>query len=82
MDDEFLSCPLCRAQVDAACDCVATPVFLTRRDPLWRYAGRRIHRRCFLAWPLRAEFVRKFNVVGAGLVRMGGSGEIEEIFGT
>lgn len=59
---------------------MVTGPFLTRRDPLWRYAGRALHRRCFLAWPRREEFVRKFNAVMREHAHMDERGEVRELF--
>lgn len=78
--DDTSLCPLCGRAVDTI-GVVRTPAFLTVRDPLWRYAGRALHRACFLDWPLRADFVRRFNIVHAGLAVMDADGGVEETTG-
>ncbi len=70
-------CPLCGFPVEPV-GAVETHAFLTVRDPLWRYAGRVLHRHCFRDWERRAEFVRKFNVVNEGIAHMNADGEVEE----
>jgi hypothetical protein len=68
-------CLLCGEQARAG-ECVSTGAFLTRRDPLWRYAGRRLHAGCFRRWDRRAEFVHKFNTVMAGQAVMHDDGVV------
>lgn len=76
--DDIALCPFCGRPVEAF-GTIRTPAFLTVRDPLWRYAGRGLHRACFRDWPLRADFVRRFNIVHEGLARMDPEGAIEEL---
>lgn len=77
VDDESL-CLLCAEPALAGEDCVVTGSFLTRRDPLWRYAGRALHRRCFSVWSRREEFVRKFNAVMRDYASMDAQGNVRE----
>ena len=72
-------CWLCRKAVDNDFEAVITAPFLTKRDPLWRYAGGSLHRKCFLAWDRRKEFIRKFNLVMAPLYEMDGEGEVTSL---
>jgi hypothetical protein len=34
---------------------------LDETDSLWKYPDAAMHRRCFLAWPARGDFVAAFN---------------------
>ena len=69
-------CLLCGMQTHIGEPLIRSPAFLTRRDPLWRYAGRAMHADCFSTWSRREEFVRKFNTVMRGDAIMNDSGEI------
>lgn len=69
-------CLICKQPVLEIDASVATPRFLTRRDPLWRYSGARLHRQCFADWSCREEFVRKFNIVMEGFAKMDATGSI------
>ena len=69
-------CRLCRKAVASDFEAVITAPFLTKCDPLWRYAGQSLHRTCFLAWDRRKEFIRKFNIVMAPLYEMDAEGEV------
>lgn len=74
--DDPAVCILCGRRPGAGEQALAMPAFLTRRDPLWRYAGRALHRECFLAWERREEFVHKFNRVMDGQAVMSPDGSI------
>ena len=60
-------CPLCGAVLQAEDDLVATSHFIASpSDPLWRYSDAAMHRPCFVAWELRAQFVARYNeIVGS-----------------
>jgi hypothetical protein len=76
---DSMTCPLCGKPVAESADAVRTTAFLTKRDPLWRSAGRQIHRSCFLVWDKREEFVRKFNIVMQRIHRMDPRGDITDV---
>lgn len=54
--------------LDAHDDIVATSSFLEAEHRLWRYSDAGMHRRCFLAWKLQAEFVSEFNRIVSPLL--------------
>lgn len=58
---------------------VVTSHFIADRDdPLWRFSDAAMHRRCFLAWDQRAEFVTKFNrIVGEITLENGTSQQMD-----
>jgi hypothetical protein len=78
---------LCHEVIAEEDDIVATSHFIAdRNDPLWQYSDAGLHRRCFLRWESREEFVRRFNEVMAQFVfgngkrhQMSGDGRITEI---
>jgi hypothetical protein len=55
---------------------------LDETDSLWKYPDAAMHRRCFLAWPARGEFVAKFNHEMARRPRRDGSTEQMESDGS
>ncbi len=57
---------LCHAVLAKDDEIVATSHFIAdRNDPLWRYSDAGFHRRYFIRWEHREEFVRRFNEVMA-----------------
>ncbi len=53
---------LCHEVLAKDDDIVATSHFIADRDdPLWRYSDAGFHRRCFIRWEHRDEFVRRYN---------------------
>ena len=60
-------CPLCGAVIETEDDLVATSHFIaTQSDPLWQFSDAAMHRRCFMSWELRQQFVARYNqIVGA-----------------
>jgi hypothetical protein len=55
-------CALCREIIAPDDELIGTPHFIgDRNDSLWSYSDAAFHRRCFLAWERREEFVRRFN---------------------
>ena len=57
-------CVLCHEVIVSDDDIVATSHFIgDPNDSLWRYSDAAFHRRCFIAWERREEFVRRFNDV-------------------
>ena len=62
-------CPLCGAAIEGGADALALPTalfpglgkpygdFLQDDDPLQALCGKKVHRSCFDAWPVRARFV-------------------------
>jgi len=65
---------------------VATSHFIAdRNDPLWRYSDAQFHKRCFLTWDGRAEFIARFNeivaprVFGGNYNRMQDDGSIIQV---
>jgi hypothetical protein len=60
-------CALCGEVVQAGDEVVATSHFIADHgDPLWKYSDASFHKRCFVSWELRAEFVAKFNHICKG----------------
>lgn len=55
-------CPLCGVLLREGDELVSTSHFIAEEsDPLWRFSDAAMHRSCFLAWDLRAEFVARYN---------------------
>ena len=55
-------CALCSEVVAASDDIVATSHFIRdQNDSLWKYSDAAFHRRCFVAWERREEFIKRFN---------------------
>src|SRR5215813_11649681 len=59
-------CSICDTVISDVDQIVATSHFISdRNDPLWRFSDSAMHRSCFANWPMRAEFVAKYNhIVG------------------
>ena len=57
-------CALCDQVLEQGQALIATSHFVEDQDhDLWRFSDAGMHRACFLAWPLREEFVELFNQV-------------------
>jgi len=57
-------CAICGTIIDQEDDIITTTHFISsKEDPLWRYSDSCMHKRCFLTWEHRAEFVKKYNAV-------------------
>ena len=55
-------CALCHEVIAVEDEIVATSHFIAdAKDPFWQYSDAPFHRRCFVAWDRREEFVRRFN---------------------
>jgi hypothetical protein len=55
-------CALCGQVLAELDDIVATSHFIgDPHDPLWPFSDAGMHRACFVAWPMRAQFVERFN---------------------
>ena len=56
------ACALCREAIAPDDDLIGTPHFIeSSKDSFWHYSDAAFHKRCFLAWERRDEFVRRFN---------------------
>jgi len=56
------TCAICQLTLEKDDEIVATSHFITdKSDPLWRYSDAAMHRRCFLSWDARVQFVERFN---------------------
>ena len=57
-------CSLCDQVITEDDDVVMTSHFIPdQAHPLWRYSDSTMHRRCFLGWEHRGEFVAMFNTI-------------------
>jgi hypothetical protein len=57
-------CSICGGVIMDHDEVVATSHFIAdRNDPLWRFSDSAMHRRCFVAWGWKAEFVTRFNQI-------------------
>jgi hypothetical protein len=57
-------CALCGEVIGLHDEIVATSHFIAdRKDSFWQYSDAPFHKRCFLAWDRRAEFVRRYNEI-------------------
>jgi hypothetical protein len=55
-------CPLCGVVLKEGEEYIATSGGVVgKEDPLAPYQDAAMHRNCFLSWPLRESFIRKFN---------------------
>jgi hypothetical protein len=55
-------CVLCHEVIATEDDIVASSAFIKdSKDSLWQYSDAAFHKRCFVAWQRREEFVRRFN---------------------
>src|SRR5687768_7639130 len=55
-------CALCKEVIAAEDVIVATSHFIAdEKSSLWRYSDAPFHKRCFLAWDRRPDFVRLYN---------------------
>jgi len=55
-------CSICGDVINDGDVVVATSHFIgDKDDPLWRFSDSGMHRDCFLSWPLREDFVLKYN---------------------
>jgi hypothetical protein len=55
-------CAVCAGILREGEELVATSHFITESsDPLYRYSDAGMHLRCFVGWPLRHDFIRRFN---------------------
>ncbi|MCC7422434.1 MAG: hypothetical protein IT428_19310 [Planctomycetaceae bacterium] len=67
-------CAICGDVITPVDEIVATSHFIADpTDHLWRFSDAPMHRPCFLAWELRAEFVARFNTTARGLVFANGT---------
>ena len=62
-------CALCGDVIAKEDELVATSHFLGPDDPLFRFSDAPFHKRCFLAWEHREEFVSRYNDVTRGVAR-------------
>jgi hypothetical protein len=77
------TCPLCGQVISAEEEVIATSHFIPdESDGLWRFSDAAMHRKCFLAWPRRGDFVAKFNREMAKRPRPDGSREQMKSDGT
>ena len=57
-------CTICGTVIEDGDAIVATTHFISDKDdPLWHFSDSGMHRPCFLSWPLREDFVHKYNTV-------------------
>lgn len=57
-------CAICGEVIGLDDDIVATSHFIAdRTDSLWQYSDAPFHRRCFLVWDRRGEFVLRYNEI-------------------
>jgi hypothetical protein len=55
-------CAICDVVLDDDADLVSTSHFIAERGHrLWSFSDAAMHRRCFLAWEHRAEFIELYN---------------------
>ena len=60
-------CPLCHQVIVKDDEIVGTTHFIAdSKDSLWQYSDAAFHRRCFLTWERREEFVAQYNQLTAG----------------
>ncbi len=58
------ACALCERVIGDSDEVVATSHFIAdRSDPLWPFSDAAMHATCFAEWPLREEFIVRFNAV-------------------
>ena len=62
-------CAVCGEVIAKDDEIVATSHFLGPSDPLFRYSDAPFHKRCFLTWQRREEFVTRYNAVTRGIAR-------------
>lgn len=61
------TCSICRKVIDERDQIVATSQFITdRSDPLWPFSNTAMHKRCFLGWDRKIEFVDHYNQIAGG----------------
>ncbi|HTQ49960.1 MAG TPA: hypothetical protein VMJ12_04555 [Candidatus Acidoferrales bacterium] len=71
-------CKICGEVIDQNDDIVATSHFIAdRKDSLWPYSDAPFHKRCFLTWDRREEFVARFNEIATP--RVFGSGNYHQM---
>jgi hypothetical protein len=56
-----MKCPICESVIDPGDLVVTTRPFLDEGDPLFIYSEMAMHKRCFLKWPRRNEFVARYR---------------------
>jgi hypothetical protein len=57
-----IKCAVCCREIDLAGPIVATTHFIgDPKDPLWRFSDGAMHYDCFQTWPLKEEFIHKYN---------------------
>ena len=63
-----MKCPLCGGELRVSERMVATTHFIEdEKDPLWTFSDAAMHYECFQRWPLRQQFVSRYNqVMGNG----------------
>jgi hypothetical protein len=55
-------CALCGEVIAVNEPVIATSHFITdKNDSLWRYSDAPFHKRCFVTWERRQDFVRLYN---------------------
>ncbi|HLG17589.1 MAG TPA: hypothetical protein VJH03_24305 [Blastocatellia bacterium] len=58
------ACSVCGKVIEERDQIVATSQFIQdKADPLWPFSNTAIHKRCFLGWKLRSEFVDRYNEI-------------------
>lgn len=56
------TCPLCTEILETGQELVATSHFITdSKHPLWIYSDAGMHKKCFLGWKHRTEFITMYN---------------------
>lgn len=60
-------CAICGEVIAKGDEVVATSHFLGPSEPLHRYSDAPFHKRCFLTWDRREEFVTRYNDVTRGI---------------
>ena len=59
-------CSICNATLNECDDIVSNSHFIfDQNDSLWRFSDSGMHKRCFLNWEYRLDFIKKYNdIVG------------------
>ena len=72
-------CPLCFHVINRKDNIVATTAFLKdEADPFWHYSDTAMHKKCFMSWDKRQEFIAKYNeaMEEAGLAKLDANGNV------
>lgn len=65
-------CSVCGKVIDERDQIVATSQFITdANDPLWKFSNTAMHKRCFLGWDRRSEFIDRYNQIASGSTSRG-----------